>query len=390
MANVTTFRRTYQHSQMINVDSNGNEKVLFPENTVEDVLLRNSSNNYYPKNATTVQDILEALGKFAFLPESYVTQRLDVQVSGYLADARAISALNKKLGNVDLSAYGDGSVSSALKLIMDLIRSGNLGSGSGGGHLTVLPTTPIHYDLESHMWEDNKQVIHVPIINENCNVDVYPGNLTREQYNAISEAGIVYGELGEGTLTLFATGTVPTIDIPILLYVTEISTEEPDTGFDDTIWFELHDRIKVMEDTVDAIDDISFDGEHLIISYTPSESEEEEIEPLADEEEIVKLETTAEQVEAFNTRLTALEEKLSNISSFGVDLQTFTVSLPEEETYSSRFAARIRAKATESETVDKTQELTTLYTRISNLELKFGNIKKLYVDETDQHAVVTY
>jgi len=56
-------------------------------------------------------------------------------------------------------------------------------------------------------------------VTESNNVEVIPGTLSTEQWESMSDAGIVSGTQENDKITLFAFGNKPTIDLPIKVII---------------------------------------------------------------------------------------------------------------------------------------------------------------------------
>lgn len=72
------------------------------------------------------------------------------------------------------------------------------------------------FTLSASSWSSGSYAISDSLITASSNQEILPATtITAAQYNALSKAQIIDGGQSEGSLTLKALGTVPTIDIPI-------------------------------------------------------------------------------------------------------------------------------------------------------------------------------
>lgn len=393
---MNTFKRFRYHVALTNVDEAGNEAILYPENTAEDVSLKNvAHNDIITEKMVTLQDLLEALGRLAFLPENKVTRSLNIRDAGYIADARALYDLDKKIGNSDLSGYGDGTVAGSIQFIIDMIKNGMIGGGNGDT-IGITPTQSYEITLQASKWDatEKSYTIHNEFIDVNSNVGVHPGRVTGEQYNALADARIAYGDLHNGEVKIYALGDIPTIDIPIYLYITPVVVEIPDTGLEEEIYNTINNRIIALETVLAGVVEIYVDNtKQPILNYSTT-GKPEQVEP-------VKPETTIEQVDAFRTRITAVENKIQLLDEIAVEDDVFTLYTPDAE--AAMFASLTQRSAKnkvsslipgmpDDDKYDASADIAEFYSRLSLLEKKIVNIKSIYVDvfNDENYSVVEY
>lgn len=110
------------------------------------------------------------------------------------------------------TTYSDATTSAqGLMTAADKSKLNGIASGATKNISTVKSFT-----LSASSWSSRAYTISDSLITASSNQEILPAtNITAAQYNALSKAQIIDGGQSEGSMTLKALGTVPTIDIPI-------------------------------------------------------------------------------------------------------------------------------------------------------------------------------
>ena len=222
---MATYTVQKSHGRLTQVDTDGNEQIIYPQSTATDVLLKNKSNGL-PTGATTVDDVMSKLGKAAFgdglnassFDDGVITSSETVTESGHIPDAILTSNLYKKMGSTAISSIGDGTVSGAI-FYLNQNGTGGGGTSSSGASVIYLSAT-----LDPNSWSSGTYTISNENIKETSIVEVAADQLTQEQYEALANAYIYKSVLSAGKIVLYSSGTTPDISLPITLVIGDKSS----------------------------------------------------------------------------------------------------------------------------------------------------------------------
>ena len=215
---------TTYHAQLIKYDSSGNQSILNLKNTGDDVSISRTSNGNLPSTVTSAQTLANAFGSLAF--KSAVTwndvsglasTELTVSSEGKLADARAIKALNDKIAanasnisklNSNLSSKADSStvntISGNVSKLNNKVKSVTLATDSWSGS-----SAPYKYTINDSNIIGSNTIVQLSL----------PSNMSTSQRTAYRKAQIESGDVSAGKIILYAYGTKPSENIPIVLSI---------------------------------------------------------------------------------------------------------------------------------------------------------------------------
>ena len=205
MANTTV------HGTLIKYEKSGttvNQTTIYPKTTAADVSLTKQGN--IPSSATTVQALAAALGTLAFkssientpvsglttsqFASGVITTALNITAEGKIADARALKTLNDK---ITTNANNITKLNSKIQNIT-LTTSGWSGSSA-----------PFSYTINSANITSTTKVI-----------EISPANgASSQQLMAYLNCRFCGGTISSGRVVIYAFGSKPPINIPIVLLV---------------------------------------------------------------------------------------------------------------------------------------------------------------------------
>ena len=205
MANTTV------HGTLIKYEKSGttvNQTTIYPKTAASDVSLTKQGN--VPSSATTVQALAAALGTLAFkssiantqvsglttsqFASGVITTALNITAEGKIADARALKTLNDR---ITTNANNITKLNSKIQNIT-LTTSGWSGSSA-----------PFSYTINSANITSSTKVI-----------EISPSNgASTQQLMAYLNCRFCGGTISSGKVVIYAFGSKPPINIPIVLLV---------------------------------------------------------------------------------------------------------------------------------------------------------------------------
>ena len=203
MATTTTY-----HAQLIKYDSSGNQSILNLKNTGDDVSISRSSNGHLPSTVTSAQSLANAFGSLAFKSavawadvSGIASTELTVSSAGKLADARAIKALNDKIA---ANASNISKLNSNLSGKANKYKKVNVTLSSGSWSGSSIPYT---------------YKVSVSGVTTSNDVNIVLNSTDKNIANAWMDLSVVSGTQSSGSLTLYAYGKKPSVNIPISVLV---------------------------------------------------------------------------------------------------------------------------------------------------------------------------
>lgn len=204
MATTTTY-----HAQLIKYTASGDQYILNLKNTGDDVSISRSSNGNLPTSVTSAQTLANALGSLAFkssisasnIASGEITTSLNITAAGKIADASALKVLNDKITTNanNISKLNSNLAAKANKYKkVDITLSSSSWTGSDAPYIytcSVSGVTPTN------------------------DVNVVLNSTDTNIANAWMDLSVVCGTQSSNSLTLYAYGKKPSVNIPISVLV---------------------------------------------------------------------------------------------------------------------------------------------------------------------------